>query len=77
MSIETARFQPWFTSPRRFSAGIRTPVKKTSLKSRAPEICTSGRISTPDDRRSTMNMERPWCLGRVGSVLATTIPKSQ
>ena len=77
MSIETARFQPWFTSPRRFAAGMRASLKNTSLKPRAPEIWTSGRTSIPGARMSTMNMDSPWCLGSVGSVRATTIPKSQ
>ena len=47
ISIAVAWRQPLFCSPSNQSAGMRTSVKKTSLKWRPPSIWWIGRISTP------------------------------
>ena len=44
------------------------------LKSAPPDICFSGRASTPGACMSTMNIVRPLCLGRDGSVRQTMMP---
>ena len=42
-----ATFHPLFTPPMTLSLGQRTLVKKTSLNSAEPSICSIGRTSTP------------------------------
>ena len=54
ISVVMATRQPSPTAPRRFSSGMRTSVKKTSLKPVPPLICLMGRISIPGERMSTM-----------------------
>ena len=76
ISVVRATFQPLLTSPRRWSSGTRTSVKKTSLKLAPPVIWRSGRISTPGAFMSTTKPVRPLCLGRSGSVRAMISPMS-
>jgi len=45
VALET--LQPWFSSPTSWSWGTETSVRKTSLNSASPVICTSGLTSTP------------------------------
>lgn len=45
--VTLASDQPWLTSPTRFSAGMRTSVRNTSLKVCAPVISMIGRTSMP------------------------------
>ena len=59
-----------------FSAGTLTFVKKTSANSELPVICLSGRTSTPGLCISRMKYEMPWCLGTLGFVRASRMPKS-
>ena len=75
-SVVRATAQPPCTSPTTFSAGMRTSVKNTSLKCDSPVACTSGRISTPGVRMSTMKNVMPLCFGASGSVRASRMPKS-
>ena len=46
-SVVMATFHPLFTPPITLSFGQRTLVKKTSLNSAEPSICSIGRTSTP------------------------------
>jgi hypothetical protein len=84
ISSATARRQPSPSVPSRFSAGMRTSVKNTSLKLAAPVIWRSGLGSMPGVSMSTMNFEmaaphgrrwrRPLCLGASGLVRAMRMP---
>ena len=47
ISVAVATCQPSPTSPSRWSSGIRTSVRNTSLNSASPVIWRSGRTSTP------------------------------
>ena len=73
-SVTLASAQPWFTSPTRLPAGMRTSVKNTSLKSASPVISRIGRISMPGRSIGQMKYEMPWCLGASGSVRAMRMP---
>ena len=53
-SVVIATCQPSPTPPRMFSFGTWTSVKKISLNSGWPVICTSGRTSTPGACMSTI-----------------------
>jgi hypothetical protein len=68
--LVVATFQPSSTAPRTLSLGIRTPSKKTSLKSLVPVISRSGRTSTPGLVMSRTNAVTPACLGTSGLVRA-------
>ncbi len=46
--VSRASAQPRFSSPTRFSTGIRTSSRNTSLKSGTPVISTMGRTSIPE-----------------------------
>ena len=46
-SVVMATFQPLFTPPMTLFVGQRTLLKKTSLNSAEPSICSIGRTSTP------------------------------
>ncbi|CAB4886976.1 unannotated protein [freshwater metagenome] len=74
MSIAVAWFQPLFSSPTSQSAGMRTSVKKISLKCLPPSIWWIGRMSTPGRFMSMMNIEMPACLGASGFVRAMMMP---
>jgi hypothetical protein len=76
ISVVRATVQPWFTSPRRWSSGTRTSVKKTSLNEAPPVIWRSGRTSTPGACMSTTKPVRPLCLGWSASVRTMTSPMS-
>ena len=49
MRVVSATDQPLPTSESRWSSGMRTSVKKTSLKPWPPLIWVMGRISTPGE----------------------------
>ncbi len=66
ISVVCATFQPSPTSPSRWSSGIRTSVKKTSLNSASPVSWRSGRTSTPGAVMSSTKYVRPWCFGTIG-----------
>ncbi len=72
--VTLARSHPRFSSPTRFSAGMRTSSRKTSLKRWTPVISTMGRTSTPGASIGQMKYEIPRCLGASGSVRAIRIP---
>ena len=74
MSIAVAWFQPLFSSPSSQLFGMRTSVKKISLKCLPPSIWWMARISMPGAFMSTMNIEMPACLGASGLVRATMTP---
>ena len=65
-SVVIATCQPPPTSPRRFSAGTRTPVKKISLNSASPVICRSGRTSTPGRVHVDDQVREPGVARRLG-----------
>jgi hypothetical protein len=73
-SVTLASPQPRFTSPTRFSCGMRTSVRKTSLKVCDPVISMIGRISIPGVSIGQMKYEIPSCFGASGSVRAMRIP---
>ena len=74
INIAVAIRQPLLYSPSRWSFGMRTSVKNTSLKWLPPSIWLIGRISTPGAFMSRMNIEMPACLGWSGSVRAMMMP---
>ena len=74
ISVVIETFQPAPTAPRRCASGMRTSVKKTSLKLEVPEICLMRRTSTPGDFMSRKNMVRPSCLAAPGSVRTSRMP---
>ena len=76
-SAVMATSQPRFSGPNRWSAGMRTSVRKSSLKPEAPLNWRIGRTSTPVVRRSSKNAEIPRCLGAFGSVRASSSIQSE
>ena len=56
-----ATIQPAPSSPRRHEAGMRTSVKKISLKSSSPAMSRIGRTSMPGVFRLRMNAVIPSC----------------
>ncbi len=74
MRVVMLTFQPSPTSPKRWVSGMRTSLKKTSLKLDRPLICLMGLISTPGERISRKKNVKPLCLGTVGSVRVTRMP---
>ena len=70
-SVVMATFHPLLTPPTTLSLGQRTLVKKTSLNSADPSICSMGRTSTPGCFIGTRRYEMPACLGTSGSVRAS------
>ncbi len=75
-SVTLASRHPSLSSPTTFSAGMRTSVKKTSLKVCPPVISVIGRISMPGDFIGQMKYEMPLCLGTSGSVRANRMPNA-
>ena len=73
-SVTLANRQPSSCSPTKLAAGIRTSVKKTSLKVLAPVISLIGRISIPGKSIGQMKYETPLCLGASIFVRAIKIP---
>ena len=69
-SVVMATFHPLLTPPMTLSLGQRTLVKKTSLNSAEPSICSMGRTSTPGCFIGTSRYEMPACFGASGSVRA-------
>ena len=76
ISVVSATFQPAPTGPTRRLSGMRTSVKKTSLKCDDPETCLIGRTSMPGVFMSRMKKVRPSCFGTSGLLRATRMPKS-
>ena len=62
--VTFASSQPPFSAPTRWSAGMRTSVKKTSLNACSPVISTSARTSIPGERIGQTKYEMPRMLGR-------------
>ena len=73
-----ATIQPAPSSPRRHRAGMRTSVKKISLKSSSPAMSRIGRTSIPGVLRSRTNAVMPSCFFprsiAVGSVRSRNSP---
>ncbi len=69
---------PPLSGPTRFSAGTRTSVKKTSLKSRLsiPHMSANGRHTTPSRSVGINSTLMPLCLGASGSVRTNVNRKS-
>jgi hypothetical protein len=65
---------PSFTSPTRFSAGMRTSVKNTSLNVCPPVISMIGRISMPGRVHRADEVRDALVLGTSGSVRAIRMP---
>jgi hypothetical protein len=65
-----ATAHPWFSSPTRFSAGTRTSLKNTSLKSMSSRLGAeaNGRQVTPGRAVGISKTLIPLCLGASGSV---------
>ena len=65
-----ATCQPPFSGPMRFSAGTRTSLKKTSLKSTSSSshADANGRRTTPGRSVGIISTLMPLCLGALGSV---------
>ena len=74
--VVLATVQPLFTAPMRASSRTTASVKKTSLNIVLPVISRSGRTSTPGWCMSNANQVMPWCFGTVGSVRASSMPRS-
>src|SRR4051795_10823750 len=72
--VARATVQPPLTGPMTSSSGTNTSLKKTSLKSDAPEVCRSGRTSTPFACMSMIIIVMPWCFGTSGSVRTVAKP---
>ena len=70
--------QPPLSGPTRFSAGTRTSVKNTSLKSRSstPQMDGNGRRTTPGRSVGITSTLMPLCLGASGSVRTNVSRKS-
>ena len=66
--------QPFPGSEIRFSSGIRTSLRNTSLKLAPPDICLIGRTATPGSFIDRKNMVRPACLGTLGWVRVMMMP---
>ena len=75
-SVVWATRHPAPTSPSTQPGRTRAPVRNTSQNELPPFICLSGLASTPGWCMSMRKYVRPWCLGRPGSVLASSMPKS-
>ncbi len=74
ISVVSETCQPSPISPRRCESGMRTLVKKTSLKLEEPEIWRIGLTSTPGLFMSSQKKVRPLCLASVGSWRVTRMP---
>src|SRR6266545_4534686 len=75
-SVVIATCQPPPISPRRFSRGTWTSVKKISLNSASPVIWRSGRTSTPGDFMSTITYVSPTWRSDSGSLRPMRMQKS-
>ena len=62
-NVVGATFQPSFAPPTTLALGMRTSVRKVSLKCWTPVICVMGRTSMPGDFMSRMKYVMPACLG--------------
>ncbi len=60
--------QPSFSSPTRFSTGMRTSSRNISLNSLTPVSVLIGRISMPGESIGMISQVMPLCLGASGSV---------
>ena len=77
-SVPIATIQPAPSSPSLHDAGMRTSVKKISLKSSSPAMSLIGRTSIPGVFRLRMNAVMPSCFfprsNAVGSVRRRNSP---
>ncbi|CAB4925166.1 unannotated protein [freshwater metagenome] len=76
-SAALTTFQPAPTGPRRYSSGIRTPSRNTSLKSTSPVMWMSGRTNTPGASIGHAKHVMPCRFGTSGSVRATSNPNCE
>ena len=73
-SVTFVTRQPSFSSPTRFSTGIRTSSKNTSQNSDEPMMVRMGRSSMPGALMSMMSHVMPRCFGTSGSVRTRSSP---
>ena len=76
MSVVIPTRQPLLTPPSACDSCTRTLSKKTSLNSASPVSCRSGLIVMPGSFMSSRKYVMPLCLGRAGSVRASSIIQS-
>ena len=60
--------QPLFSPPITLNSGARTPSRKSSQNSDAPDICRIGRYSTPGPVNGISTYESPACFSAATSV---------
>ena len=60
--------QPSFSSPTRFSTGMRTSFRNSSANSDEPAMVRSGRTSMPGRSIGMISHVMPLCFGASGSV---------
>ena len=68
LRVTLATRQPSFSSPTRFSTGMRTSSRNSSANSAEPWTVTRGRTSMPGRSIGMMSQVMPLCFGESGSV---------